>query len=413
MGVAHYGWDVRLGVYGGLVRGCSAKSLAQKYHLSHAAVKKWAKLAGMELAVGAHGGLTSIDVDVDAAPPVTDGRTYRRLTLADRMFIQTMLNLKEPWSYRRIAVELGVAPSTISREVTRGRVSMGRYGDKYSAEISHVNMLKARPRPRPGKLDRPELWGEVVTRLNQKHSPQQIAKRLQVDFPDRKEMHVSYETIYQALYIQGKGAMRNELKVVKALRSGRTQRLPKSKLPPRQTRPWLDGARLEDRPEEVEDKSVPGHWEGDLVVGPQCSGLVTLIERNTRFALIGRLPGCRDSVTVLDVLDELITQLPQELTKTITWDQGSEMARHATFTIDTGIKLFFCDPHSPWQRGANENLNGLIRDYYPKSTNFNTIADTDIKAMQDQLNDRPRQTLDWATPREKLDALINSVAITV
>jgi IS30 family transposase len=151
--------------------------------------------------------------------------------------------------------------------------------------------------------------------------------------------------------------------------------------------------------------------EGDLVVGPENSGIVTLVERNTRFALIGRLPGARDSATVIDVLRHQIMRLPEELRQTLTWDQGQEMSRHREFTIATGCPVFFCDPHSPWQRGSNENLNGLIRDYYPKGTNFNSIPDDAIEAMVDQLNDRPRKTLGFHTPREKLNELISSVAL--
>ena len=232
-----------------------------------------------------------------------------------------------------------------------------------------------------------------------------------MQFPDRPELHVSHETIYQALYVQGRGALRHELTVAKALRSGRAGRTPASRLPSRDVRPWLAGARLTDRPAGASDRAVPGHWEGDLVVGPGNSGLVTLVERATRFALIGRLPGTRDSETVIDVLQRQITQLPRWLRQTLTWDQGQEMSRHREFTVATGCPVFFCDPHSPCQRGSNENLNGLIRDYYPKGTNFNTVTDDEIMAISAQLNDRPRKTLGFHTPREKLNELISSVAL--
>jgi IS30 family transposase len=248
--------------------------------------------------------------------------------------------------------------------------------------------------------------------LNNKFSPQQIAGELRLMFPDRAEMHVSHETIYQALYVQGKGALRHELTVTKALRSGRAGRIPQSRLPRRSNRPWLDGARLADRPAEVEDRAVPGHWEGDLVVGPGNSGIVTLVERATRNTLLGRLPGTRDSATVTDVLQHMIQGLPAELKRTITWDQGTEMANHAAFTIASGCPVFFCDPHSPWQRGTNENTNGLIRDFYPKGTNFNDVTDDDLAETQRLLNIRPRQTLGWRKPCDMLDELIASVAIT-
>ena len=232
-----------------------------------------------------------------------------------------------------------------------------------------------------------------------------------MQFPDRPELHVSHETIYQALYVQGRGALRHELTVAKALRSGRAGRTPASRLPSRDVRPWLAGARLTDRPAGASDRAVPGHWEGDLVVGPGNSGLVTLVERATRFALIGRLPGTRDSETVIDVLQRQITQLPRWLRQTLTWDQGQEMSRHREFTVATGCPVFFCDPHSPWQRGSNENLNGLIRDYYPKGTNFNTVTDDEIMAISAQLNDRPRKTLGFHTPREKLASIFRRVVV--
>jgi IS30 family transposase len=250
-----------------------------------------------------------------------------------------------------------------------------------------------------------------VALLNHRFSPQQVAAELQILFPEQPEMHVSHETIYQALYVQGKGTLRHELTVVKALRSGRTTRVPRSKLPARSKRPWLEGALLSDRPAEVADRAVPGHWEGDLVVGPDNSGIVTLVERSTRYTLLGRLPGTRDSTTVIDVLTRMIEGLPAELTRTITWDQGNEMASHAQFTVATGCRVFFCDPHSPWQRGTNENTNGLIRDFYPKGTNFNEVSDADLAETQRLLNLRPRQTLGWRKPCDRLAELIAGVAL--
>nr|WP_053383349.1 IS30 family transposase [Leucobacter celer] len=373
----------------------------------------------MEFVQGYHGG--AYPVDLRGVVPENGSRKYRRLTLSDRAFIQAARSLASPLSVRGIASELGVAPSTVSREITAHGVRHGS-DRQYVAEVAHYRALAARPRPRPGKLSDPVLRARVVAGLNQKHSPQQVAHRLRVDYPDHPELQVSHETIYQALYVQGKGALRHELTVEKALRSGRTVekalrsgrtgRVPQSKLPRRSNRPWLAGARLSDRPAEVEDRAVPGHWEGDLVVGPQNSGLVTLVERQTRFALIGRLPGTRESMTVIELMQRMIRSLPSEFVKTVTWDQGPEMAQHRRFTIATGCEMYFCDPHSPWQRGSNENLNGLIRDFYPKGINFNQVTGEEIALMQDLLNDRPRNTLGWATPREKLEALLTGVALT-
>jgi IS30 family transposase len=303
-----------------------------------------------------------------------------------------------------------VSASTVSREIRAHEVT--HWGQRhYDAGLAQYRALTRRPRYRSGKLDDPALRAEVVQRLNDKYSPQQVAAELGRAFPGRKEMHVSHETIYQALYVQGKGSLRHELTVEKALRSGRTGRIPQSKLPRRSNRPWLEGARLSDRPAEAADRAVPGHWEGDLVVGPDNSGIVTLVERSTRFALLGRLPGQRDSETVTGVLATMIEHLPETLTRTITWDQGSEMAAHAAFTVATGCPVFFCDPHSPWQRGTNENTNGLIRDFYPKGTNFNNVTDADLAETQRLLNIRPRHTLDWEKPAVMLDTLIRSVAL--
>ena len=402
-------WEVRAAVYEGLVRGRSAKDVGPDAGVAAMSVKRWAKLADMTFIHPRFGGGV-VPVPIDADPPPDAGRSYRRLTLADRSFIQAARSLPQPLSMRQIARQLGVNVSTVSREVGAHQI---RHWDRqhYHAETAHYRALIRRPRRRPGKLEQPQLRAAVVARLNDRFSPQEVAADLRLTFPDRPEMHVSHETIYQALYVQGRGTLRQELSVVKALRSGRTSRLPKSKLPARDSRPWLEGARLSDRPAEVADRAVPGHWEGDLVVGPENSGIVTLVERSTRYALIGRLPGSRDSATVIDVLQGMITALPAQLAKTITWDQGSEMARHAQFTVSTGCPVFFCDPHSPWQRGSNENTNGLIRDFYPKGTNFNEITDDDLANTQRLLNIRPRQTLGWRKPHNMLNELIDDVAL--
>lgn len=392
----------------GLIAGRPAIEVAPALGVSMSALKSWAKLAGMELMMGPVGGARPMPMD--AVIDETDERGYRRLTLADRSLIQAGLAMNPPLSVRRIARELAVSPSTISREIRAHRLQHWETRH-YDARIAHYRALVARPRSRPGKLQHPPLRDAVVSRLNDRYSPQQVAGELTLLFPNDPEMHVSHETIYQALYVQGKGALRHELTVQKALRSGRTTRVPQSKLPRRSNRPWLEGARLSDRPAEAADRAIPGHWEGDLVVGPDNSGIVTLVERTYRFTLLGRLPGQRDSKTVTDVLAGMIEQLPATLTRTITWDQGSEMAEHAAFTVASNCKVFFCDPHSPWQRGTNENTNGLIRDFYPKGTNFNNVTDDDLAETQRLLNIRPRRTLGYRKPADMMNELINSVAL--
>ena len=222
-------------------------------------------------------------------------------------------------------------------------------------------------------------------------------------------MWVSHETIYQALYVQGKGSLRQELEVVKATRTGRTNRKPRSKLPPKAAnRSWIDEKNhITSRPAEVQDRAVPGHWEGDLVIGAKgATALITLAERSTRNVLIYRLPDRHDAPTVTQALIQMVADLPTDLRRTITWDQGCEMADHLDFTLATDCQLYFCDPHSPWQRGTNENTNGLIRDFFPKGTDFAKITDKEVRDAQDLLNTRPRKTLGFQTPAAKLAELL-------
>jgi IS30 family transposase len=381
-----------------LADGVSAREAARRTGVSDVAVGWWASLAGMHLQ-RPRGGLAR-----PWPPPSTSG-SYR-LGLAQRIVIRCRLT--DRVSLRRIAAELGVAPSTVSREVARG-TRRGHYDPGWSQ--SRAESLASRRRP--GKLaDGTRLRSVVVAGLNQRHSPQQIAARLRIDHPGREDLRVSHETIYQALYVQGRGALRDELRVEKAIRSGRTSRIPRSKLPAASNKPWLAGAHISQRAAEAADRAVPGHWEGDLVVGPYGrSALITLVERTTRFALISRLPTLRTAPLVADQLATMIQTLPAELVRSLTWDQGSEMAQHRRFTIATNCPVFFCDPHSPWQRGSNENLNGLIRDFYPKGTNFADVTDNDIAEMQRLLNTRPRKTLGFYTPAETLAKHIG-VALT-
>lgn len=406
-------WNDRCIAYSMLLMGASAQETASRFGVNTGAVVEWARLAGMVIRMGARGGIEPVTTSTSALNPQ---RAYRRLTHEDRVFIEMAINSTPAWSIRAIGRHLDVAASTISRELGRHRVETGRgrggsRETRYHAGVAHHHTMRSRVRTRARKLDCHELRSLVVTGLNEKHSPQQIAGRQRMMFPNQPQLWVSHETIYQALYVQGRGSLRHELTVAKALRSGRSRRTPASRLPSRDVRPWLAGARLTDRPASAADRAVPGNWEGDLVVGPANSGIVTLVERNTRFALIERLPGVRDSATVIDVIRNQIMRLPEHLRKTLTWDQGQEMSRHKDFTIATGCPVFFCDPHSPWQRGSNENLNGLIRDYYPKGTNFNNVSDDAIEAMVEQLNNRPRKIHGFHTPREKLNELISSVAL--
>jgi IS30 family transposase len=243
--------------------------------------------------------------------------------------------------------------------------------------------------------------------LQTRWSPQQIATRLVVDFPDEPEMRVSHETIYQSLFIQSRGQFRKDLTAY--LRSRRAARKPRSESSvPRGISGMIN---ISERPAEVEDRGVPGHWEGDLIMGAgNKSAIITLVERSTRYVLLGRYPGRHDAESTCQVLTELIGRLPEQLRRSLTWDQGREMAAHAEFTIATDVAVYFCDPHSPWQRGSNENTNGLLRDYFPKGTSLARYTQHDLDAVATELNGRPRQTLEWMKPSERLNELIASTA---
>src|SRR6478609_5008184 len=315
---SHASLEVRARALRMLLAGASTVSTARAVGFDVQQVTVWAKLVGMEFRMGAVGGVRDRVSVGSAEPAVGHGR---RLSPMDRARIE--VGLASGWTQAELARQLGVSPSTISRELARRPRLSYRNRSGYDAEVADHHARMRRARPRPVKLDtNSALRAAVRDGLNDRFSPEQITGRLPALFPGREDMRVSHETIYQALYVQGKGALRDELKVVKALRSGRKTRIPQSKLPPRGNRPWLDGARLSDRPAEAADRAVPGHWEGDLVVGPENSGIITLVERRSRFALLGRLPGARDRKTVTGILADMIATLPAALKHTITWDQG-------------------------------------------------------------------------------------------
>jgi transposase, IS30 family len=282
---------------------------------------------------------------------------------------------------------------------------------------------------RPGKLignsgDRSRrwrlgrLWPVVCDLLVRRWSPQQIAAYLRTVYPDDRQMWVSHETIYQAIYYQARGRMRAELARQLQLRSGEHSVLRSGRLARRRRsrgaraegaapsrRPWVEGLHISTRPAQAADRAVPGHWEGDLVIGARgSSAIITLVERATRFVMLGALPHSRASPQVVQVLTELMSRVPAELAASLTWDQGVEMAQHATFTLATGCRVYFCDPHTPWQRGTNENTNGLLRQYFPRSsTDFRTWNQHDLDTIARQLNQRPRQTLGWTNPAQALN----------
>jgi transposase, IS30 family len=320
--------------------------------------------------------------------------TGRRLSLEERVEIR--LGLERGWSYRQIGAELGRAASTVCREVAVGG---GRV--YYRPVPAHQRAVAAARRPKPRKLADPRLCAAVSSRLQQLHSPQQIARYLR-DLGDARLGCVSHETIYKSLYVQGRGELRREL--ARCLRTGRAARKPRGRL---ETRGQIPGMiNISERPAEAADRAVPGHWEGDLIVGKDGkSHIATLVERSTRYVMLARIANAR-AETVAAALAERVTTLPAQLWRSLTWDQGREMAGHAAFTIATGIPVYFCDPHSPWQRGSNENTNGLLRQYFPKGTSLRGHTQDDLDKVAIQLNGRPRMTLNWQTPAERLEQLL-------
>lgn len=253
----------------------------------------------------------------------------------------------------------------------------------------------------------PALWHVVAEKLRCRWSPQQISAWLKTQYPQQPEKHVSHETIYQAIYYQARGGMRQELARQVALRTGRGQRRSQSREAKagRGAKPWTVDFNISSRPAEAADRAVPGHWEGDLVLGARgSSAIITLVERSTRFVMLGSLPSSRVSQEVIRVLIELMGQLPEHLRASLTWDQGAEMSAVADFRIATDCEVYFCDPHAPWQRGTNENTNGLLRQYFPRSTtDFRAISQAELDAVAAELNARPRKTLKWKTPAQALN----------
>ena len=358
-------------------------------------------------------------------------------------------------SVREIARRLKRSPSTISRELRRN-ASTRTWRLEYKASTAQWHAERRARRPKTAKLaDNPRLREYVQERLsgdvrgpdgravgpagpkwagkNKPHrsdrrwaqawSPEQIAKRLKVDFPDDESMRISHEAIYQALYVQGRGALKREL--VACLRTGRALRVPRARS---RRKPWAHvtaDVMISERPAEAEDRAVPGHWEGDLLIGLERSAIGTLVERTTRFTMLIHLPreegyriGARTkngpalagygAVTMKKALASAMSSLPEQLRRSLTWDRGKELAAHAAFSVETDIPVYFADPQSPWQRGTNENTNGLLRQYFPKGTDVSRWTAEELGAVANVLNSRPRKTLGWRTPAEAFNELLLS-----
>jgi IS30 family transposase len=425
----------RVRFWGAIARGLSSEDAAAEARVSSAVGTRWFREAG---------GMPSL-----ALAPVSG----RYLSFAEREEI-AILHAQE-LGVREIAGRIRRSPSTISRELRRNastrsnelayRATTAQWHAERRASRPKVSKLAANDRLRDyvqdrlaGAIARPDgelVPGPEVRFIGRRHgrradrrwakswSPEQISNRLRVDFPDDESMRISHEAIYQALYIQGRGALKREL--VACLRTGRALRVPRARTRERGKKFVTPEILISERPPEADDRAVPGHWEGDLILGLESSAIGTLVERTTRFTLLLHLPrmdghGLQPAIkngpalaghgaeAVRDAIAEVIDTLPEQLRRSLTWDQGAEMAQHAQLHIDTGLEIYFCDPRSPWQRGTNENTNGLLRQYFPKGTDLARHTRGDLDAVAFALNTRPRKTLGWKTPAEALDELLRS-----
>jgi IS30 family transposase len=418
-----------------IARGLSSEDAAGEAGVSSAVGSRWFRDTG---------GMPQLDL-----VPVSG----RYLSFTERE--ETSILNAQDVGVREIARRLGRSPSTISRELRRNastrsndlayRASTAQWHAERRASRPKVSKLASNDRLREyvqdrlsGVITRPDgelVPGPDVRFVGRRHgrradrrwakawSPEQISNRLRIDFPDDETMRISHEAIHQALYIQGRGALKREL--VACLRTGRALRVPRARTNQRGKNFVTPETMISERPTQADDRAIPGHWEGDLIVGLDSSAIGTLVERSTRFTLLLHLPrmdGHGDTPrvnngpplaghgaeAVRDAIAAQIVALPEHLRRSLTWDQGSEMAEHAQLRIDTGLPIYFCDPHSPWQRGTNENTNGLLRQYFPKGTDLSRHSRGDLDAVALALNTRPRKTLGWKTPAEALDELLQS-----
>ena len=321
-------------------------------------------------------------------------RAQRCLSMAEREEISRGVAAGEPC--RQIAARLGRAPSTVSRELARNG---GRH--HYRAQAADAGAFRRAQRPKPAKLlVEPRLRAVVEAKLALRWSPQQIAGWLRLAYPQDPVMRVSHETIYLSLFVQSRGALRRELQ--RCLRTGRAMRSPRSKRLAQGRGQLRDTVHISQRPAEAADRAVPGHWEGDLVFGRRPSAVGTLVERQSRYVMLFPLPEGVTAQQVRPALTAAVLRLPQQLRRSLTWDQGREMAEHTQFTVDSGVQVYFCDPRSPWQRGTNENTNGLLRQYLAKGADLRQLDQAALDAIAAELNGRPRQTLGFKTPSQAL-----------
>ncbi|MBC7441997.1 MAG: IS30 family transposase [Ramlibacter sp.] len=374
---------------------CAGESLESAAHLVGAtgrtATNWWRRSGALALDARRRGGGLADRAPADA---LAGGRF---LTLSDRVTIQ--VGLRNDWSLARIAAEVGRDRSVVWREVRRNQSPDGVY---YAARAHH-HAHQVRRRPKVPILARnPELAWFVEDAMDEGWSPKLISRALSGWFPDDGSMQISHETIYRALYVQTRGTLRADL--AKQLSTGRTKRVPHGST--RSSSPYTDAFRISERPAEVADRAVPGHWEGDLIIGAHGTAIGTLVERTSRFVLLLHLPGDHTADTVATSMIAAMKDLPVHLRRSITWDRGTELADYRRITAELNAPVFFCDPHSPWQRGSNENTNRLLRHWFEKGSDLSVHDPAELRRVQNALNHRPRPTLDMATPTQRLAELL-------
>lgn len=375
--------EVRRGFWDGVRAGASPSDAAVAIGASDSAGRRWI-------------------IDAGGVMERRTAATAFRLSLADRSSIEN--GCRAGLSFTVIARVIGKSCSTVSREVG-GAAGRG----SYRADRAQLRAEDQARRPKATKLEtNPALCERVAAGLEALLSPEQIAGGLRREFPEDPEMQVHHETIYRELFVQGRGALRDELKG--CLRSGRARRITRTEARQRRSdgRGRIPGmVNIVEREEEVAERRVPGHWEGDLITGKgNASAIGTLVERVTGYTLLLHLPAGHGAEQVTAAITEAMTALPAKLRKTLTWDQGKEMSRHKEIAEITGLQVYFCDPHSPWQRATNENTNGLLRQYFPKGTDLSVHSKEDLAWVQDQFNNRPRKRLDYAAPSELINGLL-------
>ena len=361
--------------------------------------RRGCSLSDIGRALGKHAGSIHRVVSSNGGiVPPPRRRSRLALTFAEREEISR--GIAAGLSIRQMAARLGRPPSTVSREITR-------HGGRphYRAAVADAEAWEQACRPKPCRLAvHPFLRNTVAHKLSVDWSPQQISGWLMREFPDDKRMRVSHETIYRSLFIQARGVLKKEL--TGHLRSRRMMRRSKHASPEGQPRGQIrDGISIRERPAAVNDRAIPGHWEGDLITGSKNTHIATLVERQSRFTLLVKVSG-KDTASVVAALIQQVRRLPATLRQSLTWDRGMEMAHHRQFTIATNVAVYFCDPHSPWQRGTNENTNGLLRQYFPKGTGLSGYSQRELDKVALQLNQRPRKTLAFQTPAEKLQTSV-------